>query len=264
MQTANGLAAAHAQGLVHRDVKPANILLEISVEKVMLTDFGLARAIDDASITRTGIIAGTPLYMSPEQARGEPVDARSDLFSLGTVLYTLATGRTPFRAESTYGILRRLTDESPRPLREISPQFPAWFEMIVHKLLEKSPGDRFASATEIAQLLEGCLAHVQQPGTVPLPKECAAVVARRSLLRRRLLIVGACAAAGMFGRTFFQGTPPIESQPTIQPQPLIKPPVISTDLSTSWDAGEETVSPLRSDFNKWQKNVEQIWEEPAP
>ncbi len=84
MQTANGLAAAHAQGLVHRDVKPANILLEISVEKVMLTDFGLARAIDDASITRTGIIAGTPLYMSPEQARGEPVDARSDLFSLGT------------------------------------------------------------------------------------------------------------------------------------------------------------------------------------
>ncbi len=83
IQTANGLAAAHAQGLVHRDVKPANILLEIGVERVMLTDFGLARAIDDASITRTGVIAGTPLYMSPEQARGEAIDARSDLFSLG-------------------------------------------------------------------------------------------------------------------------------------------------------------------------------------
>lgn len=98
IRTANGLAAAHAQGLVHRDVKPANILLEIGVEKVMLTDFGLARGIDDASITRTGVIAGTPLYMSPEQSRGEPVDVRSDLFSLGSVLYTLATGRTPFRS----------------------------------------------------------------------------------------------------------------------------------------------------------------------
>ena len=101
MQIANGLAAAHAQGLVHRDVKPANILLEAGGERVLLTDFGLARAIDDASITRTGIIAGTPQYMSPEQARGEPVDSRSDLFSLGSVLYTLATGRPPFRAEST-------------------------------------------------------------------------------------------------------------------------------------------------------------------
>ena len=116
-------------------MKPANILLEIGVERVMLTDFGLARAIDDASITRTGIIAGTPQYMSPEQARGEPVDSRSDLFSLGSVLYTLATGRPPFRAESTYAILRRLTDESPRPLREIAPQYPAWFGKIVHKLL---------------------------------------------------------------------------------------------------------------------------------
>jgi serine/threonine protein kinase len=259
MQTANGLAAAHAQGLVHRDVKPANILLEISVEKVMLTDFGLARAIDDASITRTGIIAGTPLYMSPEQARGEPVDARSDLFSLGTVLYTLATGRTPFRAESTYGILRRLTDESPRPLREISPQFPAWFEMIVHKLLAKSPADRFASSTEIAQLLEGCLAHVQQPATVPLPTECAVFATRRSLLRRRMSIVGACLVIGGVGASWFMKKPA-----SIEPQSPREPPVNSSEPSTSWDAGEDVVSPLRSDFNKWQKNAEQIWDEPPP
>jgi serine/threonine protein kinase len=245
-------------------VKPANILLEISVEKVMLTDFGLARAIDDASITRTGIIAGTPLYMSPEQARGEPVDARSDLFSLGTVLYTLATGRTPFRAESTYGILRRLTDESPRPLREISPQFPAWFEMIVHKLLAKSPADRFASATEIAQLLEGCLAHLQQPATVPLPAECAVVATRRTLWQRWIVIVGVCAAAGMFGLTFFQRTPTTEPQVSAKPQAPMESPGISTDSSTSWDAGEETVSPLRSDFNKWQENAEQIWEDIPP
>ena len=98
MQAAAGLAAAHEQGLVHRDVKPANILLEKGVERAVLTDFGLARAADDVTLTRWGIIAGTPQYMSPEQARGEPLDGRSDLFSLGCVLYEMATGVSPFRS----------------------------------------------------------------------------------------------------------------------------------------------------------------------
>ncbi|MBC7853204.1 MAG: serine/threonine protein kinase, partial [Pirellulaceae bacterium] len=109
MQTAAGLAAAHAQGLVHRDVKPANILLDDGVERVTLTDFGLARAVDDASLTRHGTLAGTPQYMSPEQARAKAVDARSDLFSLGSVLYAMCTGRSPFRADSSYGVLRLIT-----------------------------------------------------------------------------------------------------------------------------------------------------------
>ena len=117
VQTAQGLAAAHAQGLVHRDVKPPNILLENGVERVKLTDFGLARAVDDASLTQSGVVAGTPQYMSPEQARGEPVDHRSDLFSLGSVLYFMCTGHSPFRACSTPAVLRRVSDERPRPLR---------------------------------------------------------------------------------------------------------------------------------------------------
>lgn len=169
-QAAAGLAEAHAQGLVHRDVKPANILLADGVERVKLTDFGLARAADDASLTKTGVIAGTPQFMSPEQARGDAVDAASDLFGLGSVMYTMCTGRAPFRAETSYGILRRITDTEPRPIREINPDVPEWLCAIITKLMSKAPEHRFESADEVAQLLEDCLAHVQQPTTVTLPK----------------------------------------------------------------------------------------------
>ena len=103
MQVAAGLAAAHAQGLVHRDIKPANILLENGVERAKITDFGLARAATDARLTQSGTVAGTPQYMAPEQARGEPVDHRTDLFSLGGVLYAMATGKPPFEGDSARG-----------------------------------------------------------------------------------------------------------------------------------------------------------------
>src|SRR6185436_13613741 len=102
--------------------KPANILLADGVERVTLMDFGLARAIDDVSLTRTGVLAGTPQYMSPEQARGQAIDARSDLFSLGSVLYAICTGRAPFRAESSYGVMRRITDDEPTLIRDINPE----------------------------------------------------------------------------------------------------------------------------------------------
>jgi serine/threonine protein kinase len=124
IQAARGLQAAHEQGLVHRNIKPGNILLERDVERAMLTDFGLARAVDDASMTRSGVIAGTPQFMSPEQARGEAVDHRSDLFSLGSVLYTMCAGRPPFRAETTMGLLRRIIDVDPRPLPEVNADIP--------------------------------------------------------------------------------------------------------------------------------------------
>ncbi len=169
MQTAAGLSAAHAQGLVHRDIKPANLLLADGVERVKITDFGLARAVDDASLTRTGVIPGTPQFMSPEQARGEPVDARSDLFSLGSVMYAMCTGRPPFRAETSYGILRRITDTEPRPIRDINSEIPEWLVTIIDRLHAKDPAERFQSSDEVSNLLEACLAHVQQPTVVPLP-----------------------------------------------------------------------------------------------
>lgn len=171
LQTARGLAAAHAQGLVHRDVKPANILLEDGVDRVLLTDFGLARAADDASLTVTGLLAGTPHYMSPEQALGKPIDARSDLFALGAVLFTMATGSPPFRAESSHAVLRMVTDVEPADVRLANPDMPAWLAGIVGRLLAKDPAARFQSAAEVAGILEACLAHVNDPLAIPLPPE---------------------------------------------------------------------------------------------
>lgn len=161
MQAAEGLAAAHKQGLVHRDIKPANILLENGVERVKITDFGLARAVDDASVTQSGTVAGTPMYMSPEQAEGLPVDHRSDLFSFGTVLYAMCTGHPPFRASGTHAVLKRVIDASPRPIREINNEIPDWLCDIIAKLHTKKPEDRFQTAKEVAELLGHRLADLQ-------------------------------------------------------------------------------------------------------
>ena len=121
-------------------------------------------------MTRSGVIAGTPQYMSPEQARGEAIDARSDLFSLGSLLYAMCAGHSPFRAETSYGVLHRITHDSPRAIRELNPNIPEWLEQIVMKLLSKSREDRFGSAEEVSELLEDCLAYLQHPTTTPLPK----------------------------------------------------------------------------------------------
>jgi eukaryotic-like serine/threonine-protein kinase len=186
MQAAHGLAAAHAQGLVHRDVKPANILLENGVQRVKLTDFGLARAVDDASLTQSGVVAGTPQYMAPEQALGEAVDHRADLFSLGSVLYALCTGRPPFRAGAAVAVLKRVCEEEPQPIRALNPDVPDWLCAIIAKLHAKNPADRFQSAAEVAELLGRYLAHLQQPGQVPLPPPVPDLSARARGWRRGL------------------------------------------------------------------------------
>jgi serine/threonine protein kinase len=183
MQAASGLAAAHAQGLVHRDIKPANILLENGVERVRITDFGLARAMDDATQTQSGVLAGTPQYMAPEQACGEAVDHRADLFSLGSVMYAMCTGHSPFRAETTVAVLRRICDGSPRPIRQVNPDVPDWLASIVHKLLAKSSNDRFQSADEVARVLAEQLAQLQQPirQNVWLPRLKLAAIAAAAI-----------------------------------------------------------------------------------
>ncbi len=161
-QIATGLAAAHQQGLVHRDIKPANILLEDGVERVKITDFGLAQAADDPSLTQAGQVTGTPLYMAPEQASGAAVDHRADLFSLGTVLYLMCTGRRAFRAETTLAVLRRVCEDTPEPIGAINPDVPAWLAAIIARLHAKDPAQRIASAQELAQILERNLTELQR------------------------------------------------------------------------------------------------------
>jgi WD40 repeat protein len=191
MQAAQGLTAAHAQGLIHRDIKLTNILLEDATGRVKITDFGLARAADDASLTQTGIIAGTPLYMSPEQAQGNAVDPRSDLFSLGSVLYALCTGVPPFHAANTMAVLRRLADEAPVPVRRLNPEVPDWLARVIHRLLAKDPRARIPSAAELAAILAQ---HLQPGDKTPAHKawvrRAAALLAGASALVLFVLVLG--------------------------------------------------------------------------
>ena len=157
-ETAEGLAAAHEHGLIHRDIKPANLWLETLPGgrdvRVKVLDFGLARGGDgDAPLTQSGVVVGTPAYMAPEQARGEKVDGRGDLFSLGCVLYRLCTGATPFAATDAMAMLMALATETPKPVREVNPDVPAELSELVMRLLAKNPAERPQTAGEVIQAL---------------------------------------------------------------------------------------------------------------
>jgi len=163
LQIAEGLAAAHAQGLVHRDIKPANILLENGVGRVRITDFGLARAVDDAACTQHGQVAGTPEYMAPEQAASKSIDHRADLFSLGCVIYACCTGHSPFRSSSSLGALHQVATLDPQPMRSSNIDVPSELEVIVNRLLSKSPEARFATAREVADVFRKLLIDMHDP-----------------------------------------------------------------------------------------------------
>ena len=185
-QVAAGLAAAHGANLIHRDIKPSNILLSGGpAERAKISDFGLARAVDDATMTSSGLIAGTPMYMAPEQARGETLDHRADLFSLGSVLYQMASGRPPFRAANTVAVLKRVCEDTPRPLDDVLPGIPGWLETIIFKLLEKNRDDRYQTAQEVADLLARCQSELQHQGRVTCVPGRPAAVETQVLPARR-------------------------------------------------------------------------------
>ncbi|MCW8141948.1 MAG: serine/threonine protein kinase, partial [Planctomycetota bacterium] len=145
----SALAAAHDKGLIHRDIKPSNIMID-RPGQVKVMDFGLAKATTggNKSLTSAGLIMGTPNYLSPEQGRGDPLDGRSDLYSLGVVLYELLTGQLPFRADTPAGLIFKHVYEPPPPPGELNPEAPPFLVEICLKLLEKDPDDRYASAHE--------------------------------------------------------------------------------------------------------------------
>lgn len=244
MQAAQGLAAAHDQGLIHRDIKPGNILLESSQDRVKLTDFGLARVAEDVKLTSTGYVSGTPLYMSPEQAMGEEVDARSDLFSLGAVLYEMCAGQPPFPGNSALAILRQISDSKPRPLRELNPVIPEWFASTVDKLLAKKPEDRLQTAAQLAELLEFQWA-IMKASSEEIPQVCAIEEARAA--RRNRIIAAALAASflaiGLLGGWFLssRGASTVPAVPALvsSGEPIA---VLSANSGTVWSVGFDPIS----------------------
>jgi serine/threonine protein kinase/Leucine-rich repeat (LRR) protein len=226
-QTANGLACAHAAGLIHRDIKPGNLWLEGKDEggkmkdenagasgssfilhpsslRVKIFDFGLARSVDDdAQLTQSGDFVGTPAYTAPEQANGQPVDARADLFSLGCVLYRLCTGRPPFKGKDTLGTLLAVANETPTPVRQINPAIPESLAALVMALLAKEPSARPASAQRVADILaaleQEAIASAgaeQTPSPSPPPPDHRASAATTRTILLVLAGIGALAAGG--------------------------------------------------------------------
>jgi urea transport system substrate-binding protein len=212
-EIAAGLAAAHAQGLIHRDVKPSNVWLEAPAGRVKLLDFGLARAAGSRSdLTRSGKIVGTPEFMSPEQAGGKELDYRSDLFSLGAVLYQMCTGRKPFENESVMAVLLALTMKQPQPIRELNPDVPPGVAQLIERLMEKDPEGRPASADEVGQALAALEAGAPPPppaaagvkpatatGLAARPTDVLPPSSTPSRRPRRRLLVGLVAGAVLVG-----------------------------------------------------------------
>jgi serine/threonine protein kinase/Leucine-rich repeat (LRR) protein len=182
-EVAQGLAAAHGRGLIHRDVKSGNVWLEgdptapdlaRQVQRCKILDFGLARSLgaQDVQVTTHGAVLGTPAYMAPEQARGEPVDQRADLFSLGVLLYQMATGRLPFRGRTTMAVLTALATVTPPPARTLNKDLPQALSDLIDRLLSKDPNGRPRSAEET----EAAVRHIlqDQAARPSLPAEAAA------------------------------------------------------------------------------------------
>src|SRR5262245_41158554 len=162
-RVADALSHAHRLNVVHRDIKPANIVYDGDTDGLKITDFGIAR-LTDSGTTKTGIVLGTPSFMSPEQLEGRTVQGTSDLFSLGVSLYQLLCGQLPFRADSMTGLMFKIANDQPPPLRSVRPDLPGLLEAIINRAMQKLSADRFQAGTEMATALRNCSRLLQAQG----------------------------------------------------------------------------------------------------
>ena len=208
-QVLSGLAYAHARGVIHRDIKPSNIMIN-HANQVKLLDFGLALEEHASERTRSGLIMGSPHYMSPEQVTGERVDARSDLYSVGVTLYQLLTGKPPIDGSSDYMIATAHLRDRPRPPLELNPHLPVTLSAVVLKALEKAPAGRFQSAQQFLEALDLALGSLQTDET-------------------RTLVPGALATA-MDPRPRGEPTPTPQTRTTLSGATVL--PEVSRQLAT--------------------------------
>ncbi|MCK5376327.1 MAG: protein kinase [Acidobacteria bacterium] len=202
IQIAEALQAAHQHGVVHRDVKPANILIT-DQDQVKVVDFGLAKLAGEAAVTRDGAVMGTPAYMSPEQAKGEDVDGRSDLWALGVVLYEMLTGRRAFAADHERAVLLAITTTDPTPVDTLRSDVPAELLRILRRCLKRNPEKRYQNAGELLADLGrfGGAASAAEIVTQTLPS--LASVRRRRLVTHRVLPIAAAVAAVVLAAVFY-------------------------------------------------------------
>lgn len=290
-QAALGLAAAHAQGVVHRDVKPANMLLEEKVDRLLISDFGLARTVDDATLTRTGIVAGTPHYMSPEQAQGDGIDHRSDLFSLGSVMYFMCAGRPPFRAASPMAVLQRICHEPHRPVDEVNAEIPLELTELIERLLSKRPELRPLDAHEVAASLDEMLQELQRGGHLRRRSWSRRWIRAVQPWRGRLVLSAAwclCLVLGVWGTRWYTndaatetGRSSVATQTSQQPTntmkhsstgpspraPLVSNPLEPDTFAVDLQAAREllgriesrdTDSPTAFPDRSWEQNASQL------
>src|SRR5881296_2149849 len=188
-QICEGLQAAHEQGVIHRDLKPQNILID-GRGRVSIADFGLAKSFEYASLTEAGRVIGTPHYMSPEQVKGVPLDQRSDIYSLGIILYEMLTGTVPFTGSSAYEVMIQRTQRTPRPASDHNPKIPQYLLKILDRCLQPMPDLRYASASEILRDLDSQSFHSSLQYRIRRGRlATAATVA--AVITAVLLIVGA-------------------------------------------------------------------------